>query len=70
MKPGLRLLGPQVLALLAAGLVLDGSGFLRRSHTIAGNLAEPGTLATMQAALPGSRCMASCRCRWRPSRCA
>jgi len=30
-----------------AGLVLDGSGFVRRSQTFAGNVSEAGTLETM-----------------------
>jgi hypothetical protein len=33
------------------GLVLDGSGFVRRSQTFAGNVSEPGTLASMLAGL-------------------
>jgi hypothetical protein len=37
--------------LVTLGLVLDGSGFVRRSQTFAGNVAEPGTLASMLAGL-------------------
>lgn len=37
--------------LVTLGLVLDGSGFVRRSETFAGNVAEPGTLASMVAGL-------------------
>ncbi len=37
--------------LLTLGLVLDGSGFVRRSEVLAGNVAEAGTLADMLAAL-------------------
>ena len=33
--------------LVTLGLVLDGSGFVRRSQTFAGNVSEAGTLATM-----------------------
>ena len=33
--------------LVTLGLVLDGSGFVRRSQTFAGNVSEPGTLETM-----------------------
>jgi len=43
--------------LLTLGLVLDGSGFVRRSRTFAGNVAEGTTLETMLAglgALPGA----------------
>ena len=44
-------------ALLTLGLVLDASGFVRRSRTFAGNVAEGGTLETMLQglnALPGA----------------
>jgi hypothetical protein len=44
-------------ALLTLGLVLDGSGFVRRSKTFAGNVAEGTTLETMLTglgALPGA----------------
>jgi len=37
--------------LVTLGLVLDGSGFVRRSQTFAGNVSEPGTLATMLVGL-------------------
>ena len=37
--------------LVTLGLVLDGSGFVRRSQTFAGNVSEPGTLAGMLAGL-------------------
>ena len=37
--------------LVTLGLVLDGSGFVRRSQTFAGHVAEPGTLATMLVGL-------------------
>ncbi len=37
--------------LLTLGLVLDGSGFVRRSEVLAGNVAESGTLAGMLEAL-------------------
>ena len=37
--------------LLTLGLVLDGSGFVRRSEVLAGNVAESGTLAGMLKAL-------------------
>jgi hypothetical protein len=37
--------------LVTLGLVLDGSGFVRRSQTFAGNVSEPGTLASMLAGL-------------------
>ena len=37
--------------LLTLGLVLDGSGFVRRSEVLAGNVAESGTLAGMLQAL-------------------
>ena len=37
--------------LVTLGLVLDGSGFVRRSETFAGNVSEPGTLAVMLAGL-------------------
>ena len=37
--------------LVTLGLVLDGSGFVRRSETFAGNVSEPGTLASMLAGL-------------------
>ena len=37
--------------LLTLGLVLDGSGFVRRSQVLAGNVAEGGTLAGMLRAL-------------------
>lgn len=43
--------------LLTLGLVLDGSGFIRRSQTFAGNVAEGSTLAGMLTglgALPGA----------------
>lgn len=43
--------------LLTLGLVLDGSGFVRRSKTFAGNVAEGATLETMLSglgALPGA----------------
>ncbi len=33
--------------LVTLGLVLDGSGFVRRSQTFAGNVSEAGTLETM-----------------------
>jgi hypothetical protein len=45
--------------LVTLGLVLDGSGFVRRSQTFAGNVSEPGTLAGM---LAGTGC--SGRERW------
>ena len=37
--------------LVTLGLVLDGSGFIRRSQTFAGNVAEGNTLETMLAGL-------------------
>ena len=37
--------------LLTLGLVLDGSGFVRRSEVLAGNVAESGTLAGLLKAL-------------------
>ena len=37
--------------LVTLGLVLDGSGFVRRSETFAGNVSEPGTLASMLTGL-------------------
>jgi hypothetical protein len=37
--------------LVTLGLVLDGSGFVRRSQTFAGNVSEPGTLSAMLAGL-------------------
>ena len=37
--------------LVTLGLVLDGSGFVRRSQTFAGNVSEPGTLAAMLSGL-------------------
>ena len=37
--------------LVTLGLVLDGSGFVRRSQTFAGNVSEPGTLASMLTGL-------------------
>ena len=37
--------------LVTLGLVLDGSGFIRRSQTFAGNIAEGATLETMLAGL-------------------
>ena len=37
--------------LVTLGLVLDGSGFVRHSQTFAGNVSEPGTLATMLVGL-------------------
>ena len=37
--------------LVTLGLVLDGSGFIRRSRTFAGNVAEAGTLEGMLAGL-------------------
>jgi len=37
--------------LVTLGLVLDGSGFVRRSQTFAGNVSEPGTLWSMLAGL-------------------
>ena len=37
--------------LLTLGLVLDGSGFVRRSQVFAGNVSEAGTLETMLEAL-------------------
>ena len=37
--------------LVTLGLVLDGSGFVRRSQTFAGNVSEAGTLAGMLAGL-------------------
>jgi len=43
--------------LLTLGMVLDGSGFVRRSRTFAGNVAEGSTLAEMLSglgALPGA----------------
>jgi transposase len=44
--------------LVTLGLVLDGSGFVRRSKTFAGNVSEESTLETMLTclgALPGAR---------------
>ena len=35
---------------MTLGLVLDGSGFVRRSQSFAGNVSEPGTPACMLAA--------------------
>ncbi len=37
--------------LVTLGLVLDGSGFVRRSQTFAGNVSEPGTLVSMLTGL-------------------
>jgi hypothetical protein len=37
--------------LVTLGLVLDGSGFVRRSQTFAGNVSEPGTLVSLLTGL-------------------